>query len=81
VPEAVVPRKRWKGVAALVVVVVGKPEGKRPLEGSRHLWERNVEMDHKKGAMAWARFICFGKEFGRRFFALTFLFHKKREIS
>jgi hypothetical protein len=26
-------------------VLVGKPEGKRPLERSRHRWEDNIEMD------------------------------------
>jgi hypothetical protein len=26
-------------------VLVGNPEGKRPLEGFRHRWEDNIKMD------------------------------------
>jgi hypothetical protein len=26
-------------------VLVGKPEGKRPLERTRHIWEDNIKMD------------------------------------
>jgi hypothetical protein len=26
-------------------VLVGRPEGKRPLEGPRHRWEDNIKMD------------------------------------
>jgi hypothetical protein len=26
-------------------VLVGKPEGKRPLERSRHRWKNNIKMD------------------------------------
>jgi hypothetical protein len=27
---------------------VGKPEGKRPLEGSKHKWKDNIKMDVKE---------------------------------
>jgi hypothetical protein len=29
-------------------VLVGKPEGKRRLEGSRHRWDDNTKMELKK---------------------------------
>jgi len=45
-------RMRWAGHVALMVegrglhrVLVGKPEGKRPLGGPRLRWEDNIEMD------------------------------------
>jgi hypothetical protein len=37
-------------------VLVGKPEGKRPLGGPRHRWEDNVKMDLREigwGGMDW----------------------------
>jgi hypothetical protein len=37
-------------------VLVGKPEGKRPLGRPRHKWEDNIKMDHKAvgcGGMDW----------------------------
>jgi len=44
-------RKRWAGHVArmerrgLSRVLVGKPEGKRPLGRPRHRWEENIKMD------------------------------------
>jgi hypothetical protein len=45
-------RMRWAGNVARMGedkgvhrVLVGKPEGKRPLEGPRHRWEDNIKMD------------------------------------
>ena len=45
-------RKRWEGHAARMVegrgvhrVLVGEPEGKRPLGRQRHRWEDNIKMD------------------------------------
>ena len=37
-------------------VLVGNPEGKRPLERPRHRWENNIKMDLKEvgcGGMDW----------------------------
>jgi hypothetical protein len=34
--------EEWRGVYR---VLVGKPEGKRPLGRSRHRWEDNIKMD------------------------------------
>jgi 3-oxoacyl-ACP reductase-like protein len=37
-------------------VLVGKPEGKRPLGRSRHRWKRNIKMDLQEvgcGEMDW----------------------------
>jgi hypothetical protein len=37
-------------------VLVGKPEGKRPLGRTRHRWEDNIKMDPQKvgcRGMAW----------------------------
>jgi len=43
---------RWAGHVAhmgerrgIYRVLVGKPEGKRPLERPRHRWEDNIKMD------------------------------------
>jgi hypothetical protein len=45
-------RMRWAGHVAHMVegrgvyrVLVGRPEGKRPLGRSRHRWEDNIKMD------------------------------------
>ena len=45
-------RKRWAGIVARMGegrgvhwVLVGKPEGKRPLGKPRHRWEDNIKMD------------------------------------
>jgi hypothetical protein len=45
----------WAGYAACIEVeeeernanrfLVGKPEGRRPLERSRHRWKNNIKMD------------------------------------
>ena len=37
-------------------VLVGKPEGKRPLGGPRHIWEDNIKLDLQElgcGGMDW----------------------------
>jgi hypothetical protein len=54
---------RWAGLTArtgerrgLYSVVVGKPDGKRPLGRPRPRWEDNIEMDHQEvrcGSMYW----------------------------
>ena len=48
-------RMRWAGHVArtrerigVYRVLVGKPEGKRPLGRSRHGWEDNIKMDFRK---------------------------------
>jgi len=56
-------RMRWTGNEArmgksrgLYRVVVGKPEGKRPLGRPGRRWEENIEMDHQEvgcGGMGW----------------------------
>ena len=45
-------RMRWAGYVARMgedrgvhTVLVGKPEGKRPLGRPRHRWEDNIKMD------------------------------------
>jgi hypothetical protein len=45
-------RMRWAGhvvhmgeVRAAYDILVGKPEGRRPLERPRHRWEDNIKMD------------------------------------
>ena len=43
----------WRGVYR---VLVGKPEGKRPLRRPRHRWENNINMDIQEvgcGGMNW----------------------------
>jgi len=56
-------RMRWAGHVACMAewrgmyrVLVGKPEGKRPLGRPRHKWEDNIKMDLKEvgcGGMDW----------------------------
>ena len=56
-------RMRWAGHVARIGerrgvyrVLVGKPEGKRPLGRPRHRWEDNIEMDLQEvgcGVMDW----------------------------
>ena len=56
-------RMSWAGQVArmgerrcVYRVLVGKPEGKRPLERCRHRWEDNVKMDLQElgcGGMDW----------------------------
>jgi hypothetical protein len=56
-------RMRWAGHVArmgegrgVYGVLVGKPEGKRPLGGPRRRWEDNIKMDLKevvRGRMDW----------------------------
>ena len=48
-------RMRWAGHVACMAkdrgvhrVLVGKPEGKRPLGRPRHRWEDNIKMDLKE---------------------------------
>ena len=56
-------RMRWAGHVAYIVarrdlyrVLVGKPEGRRPLGRPRHRWEVNIKMDGQEvgwGGMDW----------------------------
>jgi hypothetical protein len=47
-------RMRWAGHVACMEersvyrILVGRPEGKRPLERSRRRWEDNIKMDFKE---------------------------------
>jgi hypothetical protein len=36
-------------------VLVGKPEGKRPLTRPRHRWQDNIRIDHRE--IGWTGFI------------------------
>ena len=43
-------------VGGVCRVLVGKPEGKRPLERNRRRWEDNIKMDFQKvgcGSVEW----------------------------
>jgi hypothetical protein len=35
------------------MILVGKPEGKRPLGRSRRRWVENIKMDLKRDMMGW----------------------------
>jgi len=58
---------RWEGHVAYMgerrgvyKVLVGKPEGKRPLERMRHRWEDNFNMNHQEvgcGDMNWIEWM------------------------
>jgi hypothetical protein len=38
--------------------LVGKPEGKRPLERPRRIWEKGIKMDLRLAGRVWSRFTC-----------------------
>jgi hypothetical protein len=49
------------------MVLVGKPEGKRPLGGPRHRWEDNTEMDLQEvGCGVWTELSWLRAETGDR---------------
>jgi hypothetical protein len=57
-------RMRWVGHVACMGeersvyrVLVGRPEGKRPLEGPRHRWEDNIKMDLREIGIDGANWI------------------------
>jgi hypothetical protein len=57
---------RWAGHVACMGerrgayrTLVGKPEGRRPLERPRHRWEDNIKMDLQKGWGAQTGLIWF----------------------
>ena len=60
-------RMRWAGHVARIGegrgvyrVLVGKPEGKRPLGRHRHRWEDNIKMDLQEvgcGGMDWIELV------------------------
>jgi len=64
-------RMRWAGHVArmgerggVCRVLVGKPEGKRPLGRPRHRWEDNIKMDLQEmgcGVMDWIK-LAQGRE-------------------
>ena len=71
--------KRWAGNVALIGegrgvyrVLVGKPEGRRPLGRPRHRWEDNIKMVLQEvvwGAwtgLIWLRIGTCGRYFARR---------------
>jgi len=63
-------RMRWAGHVArmgewrdVYGVLVGKPEGKRPLRKPRHRWEDNIKMDLQEvgcGGMDWIEWLRTG---------------------
>jgi len=67
-------RIRWAGHVArmgerrgLYRVLVGKPEGNKPLGRPRHRWEDNIKMDlQEKGCGAWSESIWLRKGTGGR---------------
>jgi hypothetical protein len=64
-------------------VLVGKPEGKRPLGRPRHRWEDNIKMDFQKlgcGVMDWIG-LAQDRDRWRAIVNATFRFHKMRVIS
>jgi hypothetical protein len=57
-------RTRWAGYAAnigggerLLQVLVGRPEGKRPLGRPRRRWEDNIKMDLREMGIEWVNWI------------------------
>jgi hypothetical protein len=57
-------RMRWTGHVARIRerrgvyrVLVGRPEGKRPLGRPRRRWEANMKMDLRETGIDWANWI------------------------
>jgi hypothetical protein len=57
-------KMRWAGYVArmgegrgVYRVLVGKPEGKKPLERPRHRWEDNIKMDLREAGIDGANWI------------------------
>jgi hypothetical protein len=85
-------RSRWVGDVAhmreargMYRVLVGKPEGKRPLGRPRCRWEENIKMDLQDagcGGMDWIE-LAQDRDRWRALVnaVMTFGFHKMREIS
>jgi hypothetical protein len=38
-------------------ILVGKPEGKRPLGRPNRRWEDNIKMDHREDELVWTGFM------------------------
>jgi hypothetical protein len=57
-------RNIWVGHVARVGknkayrVLVGKPDGKRPIGSHRYIWQDNIEVDLKQHMRTWNKFIC-----------------------
>ena len=43
---------------AVYRILVGKPEGKRPLTRPRHRWEDNIKMDLQNVGWRWGGVVC-----------------------
>jgi hypothetical protein len=59
-------RMRWAGHVARIAeernsyrILVGKPEGKRPLGIPRRRWADNIKMDVRQDEMVWTGLISF----------------------
>jgi hypothetical protein len=66
-------------------VLVGKPEGKRPLATPRHRWEDNIKMDPQEvgcGGMTWIE-LAQDRDRWQELVnvVMNFGFHKMRGIS
>jgi hypothetical protein len=62
-------RMRWAGHVACMGegrgvygVLIGKPEGKRPLVRPRHRWEDNMKMDLRETGIDGASWICLAQD-------------------
>ena len=53
-----IPRRmRWAGQSDVYRVLLGKPEGKRPLGRTRRRWEDNIKIDFQEvGCGVWSGF-------------------------
>jgi hypothetical protein len=55
-------RMRWAGHVTLMgrkvyMILVGKPDGKRPLERPKRRWENNIKMDVRYDGVVWIGLI------------------------
>ena len=65
-------------------VLVGKPEGKRPLGSPRRRWEDNIKMDLQEvgcGGLDWIELADDRDRWRALVNAVTFVFHKMWGIS
>jgi hypothetical protein len=62
-------RMRWAGHVArmgekrkVCKLLVGKPEGKRPLGRPRHIWMDNIRIDPVRNRMGWFGWTCLAQD-------------------
>jgi hypothetical protein len=79
---------RWLGYVAHMGetrnssnILIGKPEGKRPLGRPRHRWEDNIRMYRRKIGWEGMDWIHLAQDRDQWHALVNIMFHKRRGIS